>query len=138
MDELTCQTCGHKKSIDQFSLKVGVNKGLRKSDCVKCEGQKRKAKKHGLTLDELKMLEGCLCPICSQVGTVVHVDKNGNKGMLCRSCYNVIAYSDKFEDDLLLAMINYKVMLRDYPFLRPYMFQRSTTHNSDQLEFQFD
>lgn len=78
------------------------------------------------------MLEDCLCPLCGNKAGILHTDEDGNKGTLCRACHNVYA---KIQSDWLVKAENYKTMLCDFPFTRPYLFVKIDT---DQLEFEFD
>lgn len=125
-----CKNCNVLKDIEQFNKKLNAVNNTRKNICADCESLNRKANKHKLTTEIVIDMQNCLCPICqTDKATMIHTDPTG---ILCRACYN--RYVVIANPVLVQQVINYQVMLRDFPFTKPYLFRKI---DNGQMEFQF-
>lgn len=124
METKICTKCGDAKSLDQYGPRRGVPHGL--SKCKPCyneyyrnyykknpdknvaHNRHNRAKRYGLTIEQVIQFETAVCNICGEGPVVIdHCHTLGNvRGALCQNCNSGLGF---FRDrpDLLDKAIDY-------------------------------
>lgn len=97
-----CYMCHKTKSIEFFGLRQNTVKGYN-SRCLECDAKYQRAKRYGLTQDELEeLLSPGRCEICGGEEELIidHCHNTGEvRGILCSECNHGLG---KFKDSQTL------------------------------------
>lgn len=93
-----CKVCKEYKPVEDFSLCVpkGGKKPWRSSYCLPCESLRKRAKKYGISIEEVRKVANKPCESCGryehEIGgkspmSIDHCHGSGRvRGVLCRYC----------------------------------------------------